>query len=220
MASSLSTQPVAKKRGTPSMHEHDTIVKVVVSVIGRETVRKVFNIHRSFLCHYSSYFAKHFNSSDVDDHNLRLLPRVVKIFSSLVNWLYYQRIENEDGGDLHTGELLHLWKLACQFQVVLLENMVIDKIHERLLLDDWAEREVYWATAELASERPSAKKMFIDAMIATKDGAKFDTCINSDSLRSLQGDIAQALKKSQLDGLPPSLGKASDYYFSASAETK
>ncbi|PVH78673.1 hypothetical protein DL98DRAFT_590024 [Cadophora sp. DSE1049] len=138
MASSSTAQPAVKKRGVPSMHAPQMIVKVKVSVKHSTiTPAKLFAIHESFLCHYSLHFAKHFKDSNVDTYSVRLSSDEVKCFSSLVDWPYYQRIEDEDGAPLCTRDLILLWKLACDFEIASLENTVIDRIHGRFVFDDW-----------------------------------------------------------------------------------
>lgn len=182
---------------------------------------KIFNIHKSFLCHYSTFFEEHFKDTAVDTCEVQLSSQEAKCFSILVNWLYYQRIEDEDAAPLGMRDMAHVWKLAGDFQITSLENMAIDRIHDRFQADEWVWTDaVCIAQQELLSKRATAKRLVVNAMVATKDEEKFDKCFESRDFRSLRGDVARALKKSQLGGLSSSVSEASDYYFSTPATKK
>ena len=118
-------------------------------------------------------------------------------------------------------DMAHIWKLAGDFQITSLENMAIDRIHDQFRADEWDWTDaVCIAQQELLSKWAAAKRLVVNAMVATKDGEKFEKCMKSKEFRALRGDVARALKKSQLDGLPSSIGEASDYYFPTAATKK
>jgi len=118
-------------------------------------------------------------------------------------------------------DIVHVWKLAGDFQITSLENMEIGRIHDRFQADEWDWTDaVCIAQQELLSKRAIAKRLVVNAVVATKDVEKVDKCLESKYFRALRGDVARALKKRQLDGLSSSIGEASDYYLSTHATKK
>ncbi|KAH9210162.1 hypothetical protein DL95DRAFT_413204 [Leptodontidium sp. 2 PMI_412] len=201
MASSSVAQAAAKKKfNMPSMQycslfyvslnwihlttssEPQTVVKIVLIQI-EFPITKVFTIHKSFVCHYSPVFKKIFEDPLNETHSLRLGRSQIAAFSHLVHWLYYQTIQGEDGTTLTSLQLFWLRNLAVRFDIISLENIVIDKLHEFLAGDNWSVN--YYSILKSAfhpvTNHPwhAARKMLVDVLAATRDMAKFDECISA-----------------------------------------
>lgn len=242
MVSSSVAQAAAKKKfNMPSMQycslfcvsltwihlttssEPQTVVKIVLIQI-EFPITKVFTIHKSFVCHYPPVFKKIFEDPLNETHSLRLGRSQIAAFSHLVHWLYYQTIQGEDGTTLTSLQLFWLRNLAVRFDIISLENMVIDKLHEFLAGDNWSVN--YYSILKSAfhpvTNHPwhAARKMLVDVLAATRDMAKFDECISATIGTGALQEVVQALKKYHLEGLEPGLRPASDYHVPVPAAKK
>ena len=103
-------------------------------IVGPDKVK--FYIHRERLCYCSIYFenvlfgewneclqcAFHLHGSEA-------------IFQLFVNWLYSGELDTRSGEDstnMRSRELCELWVFADKYGVLVLQNLIIDALHENL----------------------------------------------------------------------------------------
>ena len=104
---------------------------VTVNVTGVNNRRyESFSIHKNFICHYSPYFNAAFNGSFIEGETQSLdMEANPRVFSVFVNWIYSQKLEEEDIEDLDSDAQFQLWILADRLLVPKLQNATM-----RLLL--------------------------------------------------------------------------------------
>lgn len=114
---------VKKARKTPNLVGPQTIVTVNVRKHAGAKIHP-FRIHKNYLCHYSPYFEAAFNGRFIEGETqvLELEDTEPRIFGIFVNWLYVQKITDEDGQLASCSDCINLWILADKILVPSLQN--------------------------------------------------------------------------------------------------
>ncbi|KAL2066897.1 hypothetical protein VTL71DRAFT_1321 [Oculimacula yallundae] len=223
MAGSSVAQAATKRRfKIPSMHEPQTMVKVVVTC-RLPRINQAYFIHKSFISHYSPVFQSVFDDSLDDTHTIALSALDARVFPNLVHWLYYQTVQAQDGTELCLQELGSLRQLSSKFKMLELENMVINSFHKKMAKDDWSEEDYSKLVLFMkdSTSRPWAtgRKMVVENLLITKDRNRLDRVYLMTAGGEIIRDVAKALKDSQLGG-PAFAPRLASYYHVSSSKTE
>jgi hypothetical protein len=99
-------------------------------LVGKGTAQLDFRIHKTVITYYSpEFFGRAFNSGMIEGQTQSMTLEDIEPhnFGIFNNWLYTQKVENEDGNRLKLIELAKFWSLAQRF--------IIFDLAERLLKD-------------------------------------------------------------------------------------
>jgi hypothetical protein len=95
---------------------------------------KKFLVHKVFACHYSPVLSAALNNTafiEGETQIYRLDDTTEGAFGLLVQWLYSQKLEYDDGAGGVTAEnLVRLWVLAGKLLIPRLQNLAVDLLEE------------------------------------------------------------------------------------------
>jgi hypothetical protein len=96
-----------------------------------------FLIHKDFICYYSPFFSAAFNGSFNEGRTQIMMLEDVdpRAFGILVNWIYTQGVEIDNGTWPNLVTCAKLWILADRFLMRKMQNDVMVKIHFVLTFD-------------------------------------------------------------------------------------
>ena len=175
-----------------------------------------FDVHEKLLYYYSSFFvqkSKRVESSlDANPEPITLQDVDPSTFGLFCNWIYYQKIRNEQGSVPGLLELARLWVLGEQFQVPALQNAAMNKIREEITYPADFEPFMLFAYS-LESQGVELRRLAISRLAWTLPDPFRDI------LRRLPAEAQVDLiieLKSQRDAVPKDLwrgiGAARDFY--------
>jgi hypothetical protein len=96
----------------------------------------VFNIYNDFLSYYCPALAAACHSSTLDRpaQPLELEDIDLDVFGLFIQWIYSQKVTNEEGEPAFQHQLMQLWVLAERLNMPALQNDAIDGIQARRLV--------------------------------------------------------------------------------------
>lgn len=106
--------------------------------------KEAYSVHKALLCFYSDFFRAAFNGSfkEAIESQIELLDVEIQVFEAFQAWLYSktllntEELENPDRQTyLHHAILAKLWILGDKYQIPLLQNNVVDTMHEKVEKD-------------------------------------------------------------------------------------
>jgi hypothetical protein len=135
-------------------------------------------------------------------------------FGLFLNWIYYQRIRNEEGTAPRLIELAKLWTLAQRFQITALMNATMDRLRDEVDYPTQFEEFIHFAyAAEQEDKRGMLRKLAIARLAWTLPGPFKD--ILGRLPQMAQMDLILELKD-QRDSVPKEhwkdIGGAEDFY--------
>lgn len=192
------------------------IVTIAVTNSDNPLAIQKFNIHQNILCHYSDFFAKKLTSAErsleVNTETITLEDVNPSTFGLFLNWIYYQKIRNEQGKRPGLIELAKLWALGEQFEMASLQNATMDLIRDEVAYPTEFESFIHFAY-ELESEEDELKRLAI-ARLAWTLPEPFKDILGRLPAEA-QVDLIMELK-SQRDAVPKEhwrdIGAAKDFY--------
>jgi hypothetical protein len=105
------------------------MVTINLKPLEQKRKRKVFVVHKNFICHYSPYFDAAFNGNFEEARSQALDLEDINpfMFEMFVSWIYTQDVCYPDG---EAGYLILLWLLAERFLVPRLQNQTLELLHK------------------------------------------------------------------------------------------
>ncbi|THZ08703.1 hypothetical protein D6C91_10074 [Aureobasidium pullulans] len=120
--------------------------ETVKILVGPE--KEAYSVHKELLCFYSDFFRAAFNGSfkEAIESQIELPDAEISIFEAFQTWLYARTLLNaEDPMDKPDRPFYHshpilakLWIFGDKYQIPLLQNNVIDTMHEKVEKDKLA----------------------------------------------------------------------------------
>jgi len=97
-----------------------------------------FRIHKNVITHYSPFFSAAFNSDFKEGKTQSMSFEDVEapIFGFFNNWLYTQKVVNEDGNRLQLIEYAKLWSLSQRFLMPELQAILLRETQDTLPSSD------------------------------------------------------------------------------------
>ncbi|CAG8951813.1 hypothetical protein HYFRA_00005617 [Hymenoscyphus fraxineus] len=163
---------------TPSLELPQPLVTVHLMWLGVEP--RTYLIHKNIICKYSPFFEAAFNSNfkEGETQRMELWEKSGDTFGIFVNWLYKQKIVDENGWVTSAETLIDLWLLAQRFLVPQLQNQALTllenirglkKENNRRLPPSMLKR-IYNNTSEDSVLRKYVIATWHDGVIEEKDG--------------------------------------------------
>jgi len=139
-----------------------------------------FLIHKNLICYHSPFFAAAFNGNFIEGITQSMTLDVDKeAFGVLVNWFYSQGVVSEFGVQPTVVTLARVWIMAERFMMPLLQNKVMDVIHDKVTSFGPV---LWWPTgfaefAQIANEHGDRDNQLVDIVVWALrwcDEAKFN----------------------------------------------
>jgi hypothetical protein len=101
---------------------------IFVTILAGPNLQK-FVVHKSVICHYSSFFRKAFDRTFIEGQTqeMKLEDVDTDLFGILVNWCYSQKFDHMER-DITLVELGRLWTLGDRFLMPTLQNNAMASI--------------------------------------------------------------------------------------------
>lgn len=97
-----------------------------------------FFIHKNLICYHSPFFAAAFNRKFAEGTTQSMTLDVdEEAFGVLANWLYSQAVVSKSGRRPVFGTLARVWIMGEQFMIPILQNQVMDAIHDSVASSSW-----------------------------------------------------------------------------------
>lgn len=129
-------------------------------IVGTENSK--FTLHKNFIEHHSPFFKgafKNDNFIEGQTQSMTITDVEQEEFGIFANWLYTQKLQNEDGQTPNLIMLAQSWILAERFLIPALQNQVMDEIFN-CLGGTSAERQAQFSEfADLAAEHGDGNSM-------------------------------------------------------------
>ncbi|XMA10921.1 hypothetical protein WAI453_003712 [Rhynchosporium graminicola] len=120
------------------------------------------------------------------------------------------------GFDFESTTVLVPSRTAVKYKIIKLQNMVIDAFHERLSGEAWLGKDLCRQRTALGfilhQGWATWNRMIVDELLATKNQGVFDLLSSLLTGCDILLEVAQGLKKSQLEGRVPDRRPASYYH--------
>jgi hypothetical protein len=192
------------------------IVTIAITSSSDPLVKQKFNIHKNILCYYSRYFTAELNdgnpSLEGNPELITLTDVQTSTFGLFLNWIYYQKIRDEEGELPGLIDLAKLWAFGQRFEITALQNTTMDHIRDEVQYPTEFESFIHFAY-EMEGDGNELRRLAIARLAWTlPDSFK-------EILRGLpcqaQMDLILELK-SQRDAVPiehwRDIGHAEDFY--------
>lgn len=192
------------------------IVTIALTTSENPLAIQKFSIHKNILCFYSQFFAQQLKNAEpsleVNPEPITLEDVDPSTFGLFCNWIYYQKIRNEQGKRPGLIELAKLWAFGETFQMAALQNSTMDLIRDEVAYPTEFESFIYFAY-EIESGGDELRRLAIARMAWTLP-EPFKVILGRLPAEA-QMDLIMELK-SQRDAVPKDhwreIGIAKDYY--------
>lgn len=141
------------------------IVTIVLHHRDDPSYNETFHVHQNILCFYSQFFAR---KLETHEPNSKANPEPIILenvdpctFGLFLNWIYYQKIRNEQGKLPKLVELAELWALGERIQNAALQNATMDHIRDEVLYPTEFESFIQFAYEEVEGQGNELRKLAI-----------------------------------------------------------
>ncbi|KAG0649789.1 hypothetical protein D0Z07_3841 [Hyphodiscus hymeniophilus] len=205
----------APRRNPPSLFTPQRTITIIITS-SQSPLSQTFSLHEKLLCYYSSFFSQKLKSAepafDANPGPITFHDIDPATFGLFCNWIYYQKIRNEQGKVPGLMELAKLWALGEQIQCGALQNTTMDIIREEVNYPTDFESFIHFAY-EMEGEADELRRLAISRLAWTLPGPFKD--ILGRLPAKAQVDLIMELKD-QRDAVPKEywrdIGAAKDFH--------
>ncbi|TAQ87867.1 hypothetical protein B7494_g3805 [Chlorociboria aeruginascens] len=179
--------------------------KEVVTIYVGQTAQQ-FTVHKSFIVHYSPYFAAafEFKAENGDDTSVVYKDATPEAFGLFVSWIYSKSIRGPNNEDPSLADLIDLWILAGNIQIPELQNVAIVDIRKSGPLLNAEKLRYVYASTSLDSH---LRRFLVDQLVRRVPFQQFASLLSHPGLPSqLLVDLVIAARKIIPDASLPELG--------------